>query len=118
MDIKNKLSNIVMYYDVTRQVGHTSSTLEGAFNSDCIFLTHNVEFAKHLEDKYKLCCHKIQFQSIGSKHALVGHKKPIIFDNSALHMLFKESLDQMVKDELEIRKLRHKIEELNGELRK
>ena len=60
-DILDYLESLKTYFELTRQVGHTTAMLKGADNCDCLVLVHNNEMGKHLQEmsgkekKSKIC---------------------------------------------------------------
>ena len=121
-NILNKLKELVNYYQVNRQVGHTTRMLMGAtncrYNTDnndtkpAIILTHNQQFASDLNNK-------IGYYS-GLKHPTVtavpftgnydrvlkGHHSPLLIDNCLLQMLFNEAATEI--EELSVDANRYK----------
>jgi Trk K+ transport system NAD-binding subunit len=85
--IRSALLEIITYYVVNRQRGHSTAMLNGAKNCDCIVIAHNEHHARRL--KQLGARHVI---SINSLHKLRGHNKPIVFDNAALHMILEDIL--------------------------
>ena len=64
MNIKNILKELIVYFDSTRQVGHTTATIKGAENCDCIVLTHDTKFSIYLAKEYKVKTLPIDSQSL------------------------------------------------------
>ena len=92
MDIVEKLKIINMYYEFTRQKGHTFLTIEARpSNIPCIVIVHNMDSAKRIKKQYNLpnTCH---FVSINNLNSLRGYNLPIVFDNAALYSLFGEAI--------------------------
>jgi chemotaxis protein CheY-P-specific phosphatase CheC len=107
MNIKEKLKQLAHYYDVTRQVGHTTLMLEGAKNTkDCIVVTHNQVMGESVQ---QMANQKVKTVSLSSPNLLRGFKKPIVFDNCALYVLFLESVREMDRLEEENKKLKKKL---------
>ena len=86
MNVKKVLEEILTYYTVNRQVGHTHAMLEGARNTDCIVIAHNQAAAHRFIRK------GVNAISIGGISALRGCNRPIVFDNATLYVLFNEML--------------------------
>jgi len=85
---KDQIAELLHYYQSNRQVGHTTSAIEGAKNSDCFYIVLNSESGKQIKNTYK----NIKPISIYELYKLQGTKKPIVFDNAVLHLFFFETL--------------------------
>lgn len=99
--IKSILKELLIYLEVNRQVGHTTAMVEGAGNSDCLIITHNQDMTyfitkDYLKEnvKYSKKCVSLGSINLGD---LRGRKKPIVFDNAALFIIFRDALNA-IKD--------------------
>ena len=111
MKIAHKLKNLLVYYDATRGVGHTETMLYGVgSNKHCIVLVQNLGAQKQyildklqVSDPYKMPT----FVSINSfdDTKLIGHRSPLVIDNSVLISLFQESLNAIYSLERSLEKL-------------
>ena len=89
MKIKETLQNILNYYASTRRVGHTTAMIRGAQNVDnALVVTSNLSASRALEHNYP----HIKTTSIQSGQKLLGFNSPILFDNEALYVLFRDAL--------------------------
>jgi len=112
--IFSKLNELVAYYDATRQVGHTTKMLNGAYawssdSRECVVLTHNSAMADILNEKIGNCAEAIPFTDNNHAFILTGKHTPILFDNALLHILFKESADRMSELSIENLNLKNQI---------
>jgi hypothetical protein len=89
IDIRNILVALVNYYDFTRQVGHTTTLLKGANNTDCLTIFPTLKMAKYCNRREK---DSISLHNISK---LRGLKKPIAIDNAALYTILKEALNEI-----------------------
>lgn len=100
MKLKDKFQMLYAYYDINRRVGHTRLMKEGTkhYENDFILIVPNLGMGKVLlqndNDRPNVKC-----LTINSLNNLVGSNKPIIFDNSTLHELFKEAYETLNKFE-------------------
>ena len=128
-NIFQKLKELVVYYDVTRQIGHTTQMLNGAykivsggfttFQNKCLVLTYNQDMADYLNNGLKVPYEKayeaVPFTDTNCQYVLRGKKYPILFDNALLHILFKESANRMEELSIENLKLKSDITNLKKE---
>lgn len=96
MNIQQKLESLKNYYEVTRAVGHTTLLKQGTLNYDRekLILVYKKE---EYDEIFK--CKLSELISWNNLNGLLGHKKPLAIDNSAMWLLLKESLEYI--DELE-----------------
>ena len=100
MKIKEKLKAIRDYYDMTRQVGHTSLMKEGVVNSDKkLVLVH-----KQLDHLFG--CDKKDQVSWHNLDKLIGQNKPLVIDNGIMWLMLNEALEEIEKLEEDSRKLK------------
>jgi hypothetical protein len=115
-NIKNKLSILVRNMDSNRQTGHTTAVIYGANKVDSLVVCHSLEMTRYLGEKggplnprgeFKLRQKpknsKVECISLNSLNYLDGNKKPLVFDNAALHVLFHDAI-------AEIERLEQKLE--------
>ena len=115
--ILNKLKELVNYYNVNRQIGHTFKMLNGVFsdtkyttpynnevyksNEKSIILTHNNDMARNIKeivdelstDKQNIAY--LSFNSGNYDKVLRGHHSPLLIDNALLHTLFDEAVKEL-----------------------
>lgn len=95
MNIKKILKEIVTYYECTRQVGHTTALIEGLRNKPkTIVVTNSREMNKYYN---RLDIEELNTISLDciSNTSFKGYNRPIVFDNAALFVLFKEILKEI-----------------------
>jgi hypothetical protein len=90
--------NLLMYLDSTRGVGHTTTMLQGAENTDCLVVGHNhdmYDILKTIMGGKK----NIHFRSLSQveRDGLRGYRMPIVLDNAALYSLLSSLLFEMEK---------------------
>ena len=101
MHIKDKLHELICYYDITRRAGHTHGMLEGAnYIDNPLILTHDTQMATHIK-KLLRSPKGVVVKSINSPSCLRGFRRPLFIDNAALMVLFKEAVN-------EIKRLEHR----------
>jgi hypothetical protein len=115
--ILNKLKELVNYYNVNRQVGHTFKMINGVlsdtkyttpynnevYNSNVksIILTHNTGMARNIKeivdelstDKQNIAY--LSFNSGNYDQVLKGNHSPLLIDNYLLHQLFHEAAKEI-----------------------
>lgn len=77
------------YYDLTRQVGHTTAMLKGADNTDCIVVSHEYVMGKHIQDMSS----KKKNLDVISQNMLCelrGCRKPLLIDNAVMWLLLDD----------------------------
>lgn len=95
MNIKDKLKELICYYQTTRCVGHTTGMLEGANYTDkALILTHDTNMANQVKQLIG-SPKSVVVNSINSPHMVRGFKRPLFIDNAALMVLFKEALNEI-----------------------
>lgn len=110
--ILNKLKELVTYYTVNRNVGHTTRMLMGAttakyddgnydVHSPAYILTHDQNMADYIQSKlnyymgFRKNIKAIPFTSNNYNSILRGHRKPILIDNALLQQLLQESAQEI-----------------------
>ena len=111
MTIYDKVKDILRYYDVNRQCGHTTAMLEGARSVKSIIITHNQRFADQLKEKDP---DNIEAMSIESVDHLMGRNDPIIFDNAAIFALLNEVDKELNRLQSDNRSLRSKLDQVKS----
>lgn len=106
MNMIKVATELVQYYRLTRQVGHTTAMLNGAKNAvRTIILAHDMNFATFLAKQ----CPNVVPISLGGIMKLRGRRKPLLIDNAAMAQI----LDGLLK---EISELNKEISALRGVL--
>lgn len=103
--IKTTLTELILYYNLNRGVGHTSAVIAGAENvSDCLVVAANIQDLRRLAegDMFKV----MTLAELGNGKML-GRTCPMVLDNHALTELARQSL-------LEISRLEDKIREMKA----
>lgn len=112
MNALEKLRTILDYYNLTRQVGHTTGMLEGANYTDgALILTHNMVMAEELK-KNLGSPSSVTLQSIHSDSMLRGMKKPLFVDNAAWQVLLSEAFNEIAQINNENTRLKKAIADL------
>lgn len=113
--IENILKEILIYLDVTRQKGYTTSMFRGVNNTDkVIVIVHDMASIKHFKD---ICNNKnCDFISLGQigYGCLRGRDAVIVFDNAALMVLLSRVLNEYKGDAVKIEKLTNKLNQINN----
>lgn len=100
---RNIAEELVQYFGTVRQIGHTTTMLQGV-DANSIILTHNQRWADELSKKTDATCVSLNTLIDGK---LRGCNKPLVLDNAAtfelLSMLVSEFavLERELKDEKE-----------------
>jgi hypothetical protein len=95
MKIRDQLNEIKTYYEMTRQVGHTTGMLNGVKQSNHgIVLVPNMGCVDVIKQKLPYPS-KITFVSINSKHGLRGANLPLFIDNGTLWVLFSKAVEEI-----------------------
>jgi hypothetical protein len=112
MKIKEKLQEIVQYFGVNRQVGHTTTMLHGTLKNDepVIIIAHNQTGVNHIKNITKKTDKVVSLESLNS--SLKGQRSPLVFDNAALHLLLMDSLGEISSLELDVREEKEKMGDL------
>lgn len=98
MNIVRIAIELIRYYDVTRQVGHTMAMLDGAKNTKgVIVVAHTMN---HATDLAKQCPSATPVGLDGSEKKLKGRREPLLLDNSAVIWV----LDGLLKEIFSLRK--------------
>lgn len=115
--LSNQLGAFSDYLATVRQVGHTTTMMEGVKNIDAIVVTHNENMGKTISDpnfqkvtpygdpfilKKRTHGSKIKTITIQSDlNKLRGMQLPMVFDNAALYVLFSQASVALDKLEME-----------------
>ena len=93
MKVIEKLRMLRDYFEMTRNVGHTTLMKEGTNNykRDKLILAPKKEYYSFFE------CKSSEVISWDNLNALIGHKKPLIIDNGTMWVLLNESLKEITK---------------------
>ena len=88
--VETILEQLCGYYQYTRGCGHTKAMLEGAKNADCFVVVPSMEIGR-----YVVMAPKEKLITLARLERLMGHKKPLAFDNSTLFTIFREALSEI-----------------------
>lgn len=89
--IEDILEGYLNYYISTRQVGHTTTMLNGAkSNSDSLVVVANEIMGRYIREN-----HDSNYITYCNINNLKGRNAPIVFDNAALHMIFSDVLIEL-----------------------
>ena len=95
-DIKNTLYNLLHYYDVTRQRGHTTLMMEGAKDKDCLLFCHTIAMGERLKKQYRN--KKATVITPGNiDRILRGNNRPIAIDNAVMYTILSDSLAEICR---------------------
>jgi len=100
-NITEVLRTLVHYYDFTRQVGHTTTMMEGAEDTNSTILVHNQRMGEHIKHMFPFA--KNNFVSTDNLKALLQSKKPLALDNCAIHMILLNALNRITELEAEVK---------------
>lgn len=104
-DIKSKLEEIVTMYTVLRQCGHTTAVVEGAKNTNAYVIVHHNSMGGYIDG---LTDKSVKWRSVNSLESLRGIRAPMVFDNTTIFELAKDSLREIERLELELEKTKIK----------
>lgn len=98
MKIKETLGWLADYFNRVRGIGHTKAVIHGAQNVDALVMVHNMEYGmEHI--KPFISDDVVSFDSIKK---FARYKRPLVFDNTALHVIFIEAIEEIERLEKEI----------------
>ncbi len=108
MEIENILDELLFYYDINKGVGHTKLIKDGVDNYSSRFFLFgkDLKCSKQINDGSHIT--NASVKTIG-EGLLRGHTRPIVFDNSALAIIFAESSKKIKELELENIILKRKL---------
>lgn len=98
------LTDVTEMYSRLRQRGHTTSTIEGALNTNATVITHSYSMAHRLQLKYP----GIKTESINSSTGLAKLEGAVVIDNCAIHVLLERALERIIRLEAEVAELHSK----------
>lgn len=93
MKSKEIAKNIIHYYNQNRQVGHTTQTLNSV--TDSLVVCSNHASACGLSKKFHGNNTNTFLSVYELDYALIGHRKPIVFDNHALCIILQNLVNDM-----------------------
>ena len=88
---KAQIEALLQYYRTNRAVGHTTTMIEGAANTDCIVIVAN--------EKQAYIRERLTGQTVLSinnlNQRLRGMNKPLAIDNSAIYLILQRLLEEI-----------------------
>ncbi len=101
MKIIETLEELKMYYEFNRGVGHTRTLIEGLKNSpDALILIVNPRMREVIGQKSPQT--KTATVKSIENGTLRGRTDPLVIDNSALHAILDEALEEIYKLNAEV----------------
>jgi hypothetical protein len=80
--------------------------IDGAKNTDAVVVVHVLDYGdKVLKERLG----KKEFVSLNSLETLRGRKSPLVFDNCALYLIFREAAEEINRLEKEVAKLEERL---------
>lgn len=115
MYIKTVLMNYLDYYSRTRQAGHTYAMINGLKeSSNAILVFYTLDHGMRLKKSFNLNDCVVCYYRYPEE--ILGYYRPLVFDNAAIMMLFRESVNYMVELEKENKELKREVDRLKGDL--
>jgi len=103
MDIKSSLREFAAYFRFNRQVGHTTTMIEGLRGDKRVVLVvPNLLMGDHI--KRMAQNRLIKTVTPNSITRIYGHTDPMVFDHTALEQLFLDALKRIETLEDEIKR--------------
>lgn len=103
-----KLKELMTYYNVTRQVGHTRLVKEGTehYEGPKLILVYNMDHGANTFPK----SNKDEIISWQNLKSLRGHHRPLAVDNGTMWGILGDSIEEIEKLQEELAEVRAKIE--------
>lgn len=95
---KSIAEELVNYFSVVRQVGHTTRMIEGV-DSNSIIVAHGMNWANQLVSKTGARCFTLSSVANGD---LRGYNNPLVLDNAATLILLSDLLSDIKRLENEV----------------
>lgn len=113
---KDTLQVLLDHYEATRQVGHTTTMLNGARGIDCHVLVGNYAQGEQIQNLAKKSKRARKFTAV-TMHDLQwgklrGTKKPLIIDNGALYGILQDAVRTIKAQESVIRRIKNAVADI------
>ena len=105
--------NLIDYFNINRQVGHTSVVLNGARHVDCTMVVHDESMAEYIEKHISYGRpHLTTLQRV--YYNMCGSHLPLVIDNYALVILLEGLTREVDLQRSEKEKLKDKLKTINS----
>jgi hypothetical protein len=104
-DVTETLSAVISRYESSRGAGHTEAVLKGCLAVQSVIVVGSQEFGRSLISRFGGNRSQSDFGNVDSHYVTLGglrhsqsfgFRRPLVFDNHALLMVFQESLDEII----------------------
>jgi hypothetical protein len=104
---------LVTYFDVCRQSGHTTAVMDGAVATDAFVVVHDIAMSNHILKEWGMLWKTVGVDTLTigeiANGSLRGHRRPLVVDNAALRKLLSELVDEVERLETKNARLEQKI---------
>ena len=90
---RSQIEALLSYYSAFRAVGHTTTMLKGAENTDCVIITATEKQAKYMQERLPENRTVLSLTSLDTH--LLGMTKPIALDNDAIIVMLSRLLEEI-----------------------
>ena len=90
---KSQIEALIAYYHSRRAIGHTTTMLKGAENTDCVIITATEKQARYMKERLPENRTVLSLTSIDTQ--LYGLNKPIALDNDAIIVMLSRLLEEI-----------------------
>ena len=90
---KSQIEALIAYYYSRRAVGHTTTMLKGAENTDCVIITATEKQAKYIRERLSENRTVLSLNSLDTH--LYGLDKPIALDNDAIIVMLSRLMEEI-----------------------
>jgi hypothetical protein len=94
MSTKGKLKELLQYYLTTRQVGHTTTMLNGIKDDKVLIMSLTSKDAKVICQRNDKAL-PISYDAFDYTFSLRGRRMPLLIDNSAMIVLLEDALREI-----------------------
>ena len=90
---RSQIEALLSYYSAFRAVGHTTTMLKGAENTDCVIIAATEAQARYIRERLPENRTVLSLSSLDTH--LYGMTKPIALDNAAIIVMLSRLLDEI-----------------------
>ena len=90
---KSQIEALIAYYHSRRYIGHTTTMLKGAENTDCVIITATEKQARYMKERLTENHTVLSLTSLDTQ--LYGLTKPIALDNDAIIVMLSRLLEEI-----------------------
>lgn len=90
---RSQIEALLSYYSAFRAVGHTTTMLKGAENTDCVIIAATEAQARYIRERLPENRTILSLSSLDTH--LYGMTKPIALDNAAIIVMLSRLLDEI-----------------------